>query len=389
MPSCRTRYLLGALLTGAAASACADGLHQVSQSPAGAYEAALVAYEGGFAAAWYDTRDGNAEIYMRLLDARGLPAGPERRLTTGVEESYEPSLDRAGDTLAIAWYDKAAGGDLTAKLGVWNRDGSARWVRTLGARTRNPVTRSDGREIFSAWIQREPDGSEAVWSGFWTVDGQPIAAPRRLAAASRTTWNLNAALYGPSKALVAFDAVAGTRSSELFLAFADASGASTVQRLTADDGKESKYPDIVVGDRRIALTWYDARDGNTEVYLFTSDFFGLMPAAGAPRAIDAGARRLTGTPGESIGAYAAWRGDRLAVAWSDDSGGQHEVYLQLFDEQGVPRGTPQRLTYTDMASLVPAIQPWERGFALAWNEYTPARDLAGRSNVVVYLAEGQ
>lgn len=385
----RALSLSAVLLACALCAACGDRLRPVSHSPAGAYEAALVPYAGGVAVAWYDTRDGNAEIYMRLLDGIGRPAGPERRLTNGAEDSYEPSLAVAGSSLAVAWYDKSPGGTLTAKLGTWNRDGSARWVQALGTHTRNPVVRSDGSGLFAAWIQREPDGSEAVWAGFWTADGMPWSPARRLAPASATTWNLNAALYAPSKALIAFDAVAGTRSSELFLAFADASGASVVRRLTADDGRESKFPDVAVGERRIAITWYDARSGNDEVYLFTADVFELLPAAGDPQAIDDRARRLTETPGQTMGAYAAWRGSRLAVSWSDDSGGQHDVYLQQFDERGQPRGAAMRLTYTAAASLAPAIQASDRGFALAWNEYASAGDGSARSRVVVYLAGGQ
>ena len=390
MPSLRRVLSRAAtLLACVFALACGGGIHQISDTPTGAFEAALVPYAGGFAVAWHDTRDGNAEIYMRLLDERGRPAGPERRLTNGVEDSYEPSLAVADARVAIAWYDKSPDGSLTAKLGTWDRDGSARWVSTLGAHTRNPVVRSDGRELFAAWIRREPDGSDAVWAGFWTAEGQPVAPPSRVAAASATTWNLNAAMYAPSQALVAFDAVAGTRSSELFLAFAHAGGASTVQRLTADDGRASKYPDVVVGNRRVALTWFDARSGNDEAYLFTADIFELLPAAGTPPAIDGRARRLTETPGQSVGAYAAWRGDRLAVSWCDDSGGQHEVYLQQFDAHGEPRSAATRLTYTEAASVVPAIQASARGFALAWNEYTAAGDGPGRSEIVIYLADGQ
>ena len=55
---------------------------QVSQSGAGAYEVALAGDDAGFAVAWYDTRDGNPEIYMRLLD-----------------ESGKLSLNRAGEGL--------------------------------------------------------------------------------------------------------------------------------------------------------------------------------------------------------------------------------------------------------------------------------------------------
>src|SRR5262245_3100285 len=62
---------------------------QVSQSSVGAYETALALDKKGFAVAWYDTRDGNPEIYMRLLDESGNPAGPERRLTETSDMSYE------------------------------------------------------------------------------------------------------------------------------------------------------------------------------------------------------------------------------------------------------------------------------------------------------------
>ena len=95
----------------------------VSASGTGAYETSLAVFPDRLAVAWYDRRDGNAEIYFRLLDAAGRPAGPEHRLTNGPEQSYEASMDAAGPDLAVAWYDKSAGGLLTAKLGVWSIDG--------------------------------------------------------------------------------------------------------------------------------------------------------------------------------------------------------------------------------------------------------------------------
>src|SRR5262245_50225471 len=85
--------------------------HQVSDSRAGAYEPSLERDRDGFAMAWYDTRDGNAEIYFRLLDADGQPAGPERRLTRGPEQSFEASLARLDDDFIIAWYDQTEKGN--------------------------------------------------------------------------------------------------------------------------------------------------------------------------------------------------------------------------------------------------------------------------------------
>ena len=97
---------------------------------------------------------------------------------------------------------------------------------------------------------------------------------------------------------------------------------------------------------------------------------------------------MTQTPGESIGAYLDWSDEadlasrRIGLAWSDASTGQHEVYFQTLDRNGMPLGDPRRVTTTPTASLVPAIRPWRGGFALAWNEFRPGPEAhAGTSEI--------
>ena len=103
------------------------------------------------------------------------------------------------------------------------------------------------------------------------------------------------------------------------------------------------------------------------------------------------ARRVTETPGASIGAYLAWNGPRLGLAWSDDTAGQHEVFFQDFDAAGVPRAAARRLTDNPTSSLIPSIRAWRNGFALAWNEYQPAPEGAhadtARSQIAVAVLE--
>ena len=119
-------------------AACSDRPVQVSYSGNGAYEVGMAPLGDGFVVAWYDRRDGNGEIYMRLLDAKGRPAGPERRLTNSPDDSYEASIDRLGDGFVVGWYDESEQGQQTAKLGLWSRDGTSRWVRTLRQRHPQP-----------------------------------------------------------------------------------------------------------------------------------------------------------------------------------------------------------------------------------------------------------
>lgn len=161
-----------------------------------------------------------------------------------------------------------------------------------------------------------------------------------------------------------FDAEAGTEVEELFLATL-ADGRATLSQLSADDGIRSKYPDLALAGARGAIAWFDERDGNHEVYLAAA------PAAELRSPIEARARRVTDTPGSSVGAYVAFNGDRIGLAWSDDSGGNYEVHFQPFDTAGAPLGPAAKVTDTAADSLIPAIEPWRNGFALAWDEVVP------------------
>ena len=345
-------------------TACSARPAQISNSRTGAYEVAMTALDDGFAVAWYDRRDGNGEIYMRLVDAKGSPSGPERRLTNSAEDSYEASIDRFGDAIAVGWYDESEQGQQTASLGLWSRDGTRRWVHAFGSGTRNPVVRANASGIFCAWVQAEQDGHEAVFASWWDARGQQKAAPVRLGAASKTTWNLNAALDEQGGAWVVFAAEVDTRASEVYVAKADKP--ATAIRITKDDGAPSAYPDLSIGaGDRLALSWQDERDGNVEVYLLTGVMGDLTGE------IDGRSRRVTNTPGETIGAYLTWNDDRIGLSWSDKMSGQHEVYFQSFDRTGTPREPARRLTNNATWSLVPAICPDGQGFALAWNEYQP------------------
>lgn len=372
-----------ALLLGEAPSA----QQQVSDSGAGAYEASLTLFGSGMAVSWYDTRDGHPEVYARLIDMAGTPLGADLRLTHSEGAAYEPDVGELRGHLVVAWYETFSRTESRAMLGAWTRDGVSLWTTALspaGRYGRNPVVRVWGDRVFAAWIQDDPAGKLAVWAGWYDGAGSPLAAPRRIASAGRSTWNLNAAIDRRGRAWVAFDADAGTRSEELFLASIDLTS-SRVERLTADDGKASKYPDIGFSDAGVmALTWFDLRDGNEEIYLWAG-------AVKDTARVDRQAHRITHTAGESIGAYVAWNGDRIGLGWCDNSAGQQEIYFQSFDARAAALAPATRLTHTATESLIPAIRPAGDGFLLAWNEFSPgpdgAHDPRGRSEVQVLFVK--
>src|SRR5690606_30547671 len=99
-----------------------------------------------------------------------------------------------------------------------------------------------------------------------------------------------------------------------------ADGSTRLARISTDDGFASKYPDLALGEHGAALTWFDERDGNREIYLTVGALEALRGGA------EARAQRITTTPGRSIGAYLDWNGSRIGLAWSDDSSGSYEIY---------------------------------------------------------------
>ncbi len=360
----RVAPVLGLVLL-AACGGPGTELLQVSQSGFGAFEPSLAAIDGGFAVAWNDNRHGNDEIYLRLLDNALEPVSAELRLTHSPELSYEAALVAFAGQLAVAWYERDPAGHLAVQVGLWKRDGTALWSKGVSSPEfsgRIPVLQALGDKLFIAWVEDAADAAapSILRGGMLDAAGNWTRAPFAIAAASRTTWNLNADALDDGRVAVVFDAQTETRANELYLALIDETEYDVLQ-LSADDGFASKYPDLGVHGATAALTWFDLKDGNEEVYLAQVDFRAAGP-------VDAAPRRITQSAGESVGAYLAWNGDSLGLAWNDNASGQHELFFQAFDASLQPLSVQRQLTQTEAQSLIPAIVRHDDGFALAWNE---------------------
>jgi hypothetical protein len=309
--------------------------------------------------------------------------GDERRLTQTATESYEAEVTATPDGFAVSWYEKSPVGPPHAQLAWWRRDGNGMplWHHELSAPqtpSRNAVVRAHGDALFVVWIEGDRASGEQVRAGWWNLDGSVRTESVTLGAASPTTWNLNAAVAADGTAFVVYDARIGTFADELFLAELAPDGHPDLRRVSDDDGRHSKYPDLALGDGFAALTWFDERDGNREVYLATASLADLRSRG------TTGARRVTTTPGASIGAYVAVNGGRIGLAWCDDSGGSYDIYTQTFRPDGSPQAPAARLS-TNAESMIPAIRPWRSGFITTWNELEGELRPGGnnRSEVVV------
>ncbi len=353
------------LLTALAACTGPD-LQTISPPALKAYEVDAASDGIRLAAAWYGERQGRSRVYVQPLTARGKATVAPFAVTDGEREAFEPDLQFLGDDYLVAWYEKPVqGGAASAWIALLDDRGGERWRRVLPAESGSglrPVVRVLGMTIHVAWIRTLGDDTADLWYAAYDADGAEVSAPRAVAAANADTWNLNAAVDNAGRMHVVYDARLGTRAKELQQVVIDGDTA-TMQALTPDDGHDSLYPDIALSGDRVALTWFDTRDGNEEVYLASGTLVDSLVERVAK------ARRVTDTAGHSIGAYVAWNGQRLGLAWTDDTRGRADAYYQVFDAALVPEGAARPLLQTRDTASIPSIVPAGPGFAIAWNEY--------------------
>lgn len=339
-----------------------------------AYELSLVSGAAGTWAAWHGGGDdASSRIYLQKIDAEGRVLEEPRAISDGKRLAYEPDLILADDRLVVTWYEKdAATRSLNGRLGAFDLSGNLLWHVALGqsgSDVRNPVVRQVGKELAVAWIEqgRAAGDTADVKVQRFSLDGRPVDETQVIGRANRDTWNLNAAASG-SSFVVTYDAANGTSAHEIQMAVVGPSNVK-LRRISADDGHASLYPDLQVnGEGQAALTWFDEKDGNREVYLEVAP----LDALGQTQPT-----RITHTRGDSIGAYLAWNGSTLGLAWSDEHSGQRDIYARLFDRSGHSAGPAKRVSSSSAGrASVPAIRSAGSGFMIAWNDYVAAGDSA-------------
>lgn len=357
-------------LLGFITSGCAS-LQSISPPDMLAYELSLATNGDDMMVAWHGGYGDTDIIYVEPLNHAGLPAAQPIAITDGQRFAYEPDLQLIGSDMVLAWYEKdKTTRETTAWVARLDRTGHEIWRRQLSGASglaRNAVVRHADHRVYTAWIEGADEGDIAVWTQTLSDDGAPLTSARRAASAGSTTWNLNAAIGPGERFYVVYDAQLGSRASELqLLTISDAE--IRHDTISPDDGYASTYPDIGFDHAgTLALTWFDNRDGNAEVYLTIGSLHDIRSGAASPK-------RITHTQADSIGAYLAWNGERLGLVWCDAEYRQQEIFSQLFDARGRSYGPPARLTRTPTQSSIPSIRPWGAGFAIAWNEYKMATD---------------
>ncbi len=299
-----------------------------------AYSPSIAACGNGFVVAWYDTRNGNADIYAQRYDAAGSPQGGNFLVSDiSAYEQVFPSVAANDSGFVIAWQDGRNGQSDISRDG--NVDIYAQRYDAAGSpQGGNFLVNDDGL----GYDQRRPSVA-ADDSGFviaWQ-DGRNGQA------------DIYAQRYSPT----------GSALGGNFL--------------VNDDGLDydQRYPSVAANDSGFMIAWCDNRSGGDDIYAQ------LFRANGATL----GGNFLVNDDGPGNYQYidgasnVAASDSGFVISWADYRRSSYgDIYAQRYDAAGLAVGSNFLVNDTDsIYCSYPSTAANHSGFAVVWYDtrYNP------------------
>jgi hypothetical protein len=363
-----------------------------------------------YAVTWYDEADGNAEIYLALIDTLGNASAPIR-ITDDPANSTEPRLAWTGTELGLLWLDSR---DAPRELYFARLDETGARLSGDIALTANGVFTNaprlawTGGEYGVAW-EDHSGGNEQVYFMRLDLAGTPLTTGRRISTGPAASSYPGLAWAGSVYGMVWQDLVQGgyeARFTRIGCDCLDGDGDGYTSCADCDDANPQIFPhaeEVCDGLNNDCLhpSW-PALAGTDEVEDRDGD--GLTGCEGdcdvlnpdtypdAVEVCDGRDNTCDGVIDESLtcplscadadkelpevlvsgGAVNAGNpslastGSGYGVAWNDGPGGLAEIFFSRLDENGAPLGEAVQVTYAGLAATEPRLVWTGADFGLVW-----------------------
>ncbi len=304
----------------------------------------------GLGAAYADTRSGISQAYFRTTGASGAPITTETILGDGTFPSYSPSPTWKGDGFGVAWVDERDGNPEV-------------YFRVLDSAGGKPVTTSDVKVSSSNGASLNPsvawNGSEflVVWDDVKGSNrdiytrrldalGSPLAQPKRLMTDGSIQENPSILWDSSQYALIWTDERDGNR--EIYALRLDSGGGAigSEVRITNSLGVSENPSIAMIGSGDYAIAWQDNRAGSFEAW------YGRWQGPGY--ATPAGVAVSTGGA-DALAPSVTTTGLEVLLAWEDHRTVPAEVFIRRLDGNGAALSDEVPLTTGSQASSVSAI----------------------------------
>lgn len=292
------------------------------------YYPSIAANENGFAVVWEDTRynpSGYFDIFCQRYDAAGSALGANfvANNDTGTAEQWDASvaMDRDGRSLAV-WYD------------LRNDDGSCNTVDQYGQ-----LYDADGNPVGTNFIINDTTG-----------------------AFNRYGYDPKAAFLPGGGFVVTWYGYDFSWDCHIYAQLFDSSGAPVGGNFEVRDISTSYGygPDVAATDSGFMITWYDNRNSSWDIYaqLFKTDGDTI---GGNFRVDDGSSDQYVPRIASNDSGY--------VITWYDYRNGHSDIYAQLYKANGDTIGGNFLVNDGGNSQYEPSVAMADSGFVITWQDY--------------------
>jgi hypothetical protein len=312
-------------------------------------------------AVWFDSRDGNTEIYYKRSLDNGTTWSTDTRLTNNTLNSETPSISVLGVRVSVVWNDYRDGNwEIYYKHST---DNGSNWISDTRLTNNSSVSLNPCLAVYGAnshvvWYDKR-DGNEEIYYKRSTDYGVTWGADVRLTNNSSLSYYPSVAVFSSNVHVVWHDNRDG--NEEIYYKRSTDGGVTWNAdiRLTSDPSL-SEHPSVAVSGSVVHIVWDDARDGNWEIYYKRSTNGGLTWSPDT---------RLTNNSHSSVGGSVSLSGSAVHVVWVDVRDGNDEIYYKQSTDTGLTWGSDTRLTSNPESSDGPSVSVSGTAVHVLWYDH--------------------
>jgi hypothetical protein len=331
------------------------------------YNARCIAASGNVVhVVWYETRDGNREIYYKRSVDGGVNWGTDTRMTNANGDSWYPSISLSGLFVHVVWMDTRDGN--TEVYYKRSTDEGVSWEADVrltnnASPSAYPSISVSGLEVHVVW--RDYSGNFEIYYKRSTDGGANWDSNTRLTNNSAASYEASIAVFGQIVHVVWYDERHGI-AEEIYYKRSTDGGVSWGEdtRLTNSAGN-SWAPSVSVSYSNVHIVWYDDRDASWEIYYKRSTDGGISWESDT---------RLTNDIAQKSNPSISASDQVVNVVWEDNRDGNYEIYYKRSTDDGINWGADYRLTNAAFFSGRPSVAVSGSSVHVVWYDGREGND---------------
>lgn len=313
---------------------------------------------------WYDQRDGNYEVYYKSSTNKGLNWSGDLRLTNNSAASYKPTITVSGSAVHVVWYDSRDGNDeiyykRSTNNGVsWDAD-----IRLTNNSSSSvlPSVASFGQNVHVVWHD-DRDGNYEIYYKRSINGGVSWENDTRLTNSPRTSDEASLSVSASEVNVVWTDERDGLYGEIYYKRSTDGGLSWESDNRLTNNIAVSSAPSISIAGQFVHVVWHDNRDTfwDTEIWYKCSTDRGFSWGTDI---------RLTTYLGNSWFPQIVSFDSIVHIVWQDNRDGNDEVYYKRSIDHGVSWEIDIRITNYFERSKFPSISLLDSAIHIVWEDY--------------------